>query len=367
MSEWKRVRIGDVLTLQRGFDITRASQHDGPVPVVSSGGISSFHDAAMVNAPGVVIGRKGTLGKVFYMTTDFWPHDTTLWVKDFKGSYPRFVYYFFLNFDVMGLDVGSANPTLNRNHVHPILVNWPSIREQVAISEVLGALDEKIAVNERIAATAEELASSIFRCSAAGTVELSSIVSLARSQVVPAGLTDETVDHYSLPAFDARKMPEVVAPGVIKSSKFLVDTPAVLLSKLNPGTPRVWCVDPAPARTSLASTEFLVLTPVDGVGVADVWAACVQPDVTEALAARASGTSNSHQRVKPSDVLASLVIDPRELSVNVRDIVASHVERARLARRETIALAELRDALLPKLMSGEIRVKDAERRVGEVV
>ena len=66
------------------------------------------HDASMVQAPGVVLGRKGTLGKVFYLDEDFWPHDTTLWVKQFNGNYPRFVYYFFTNLDVIQLDSGAA-------------------------------------------------------------------------------------------------------------------------------------------------------------------------------------------------------------------------------------------------------------------
>ena len=157
MGEWRTTTIGEVLTLQRGFDITRAQQRPGSIPVVSSGGISSYHDTPMVKAPGVVIGRKGTLGKTFYLSEDYWPHDTTLWVKDFKGNLPRFVYYFFTQLDVMGLDVGSANPTLNRNHVHPIQVRWPSHRDQDHIAAVLGALDDKIAVNERIVSGTDDL------------------------------------------------------------------------------------------------------------------------------------------------------------------------------------------------------------------
>ena len=84
--------IGEQVTLQRGFDITKKQQRFGNVPVVSSGGISSFHDEAMVKGPGVVLGRKGSLGTVFYINEDFWPHDTSLWVKDFKNNNSRFVY-----------------------------------------------------------------------------------------------------------------------------------------------------------------------------------------------------------------------------------------------------------------------------------
>ena len=140
---WIHTTIGEQAVLQRGFDITKRQQNPGSIPVVSSGGIKSFHDKAMVDAPGVVIGRKGTLGKVFYLEDDYWPHDTTLWVKDFKGNDPRFVYYFFTGLDVLHLDSGAANPALNRNQVHPINVDWPPVSEQPTIVATLDALVEE--------------------------------------------------------------------------------------------------------------------------------------------------------------------------------------------------------------------------------
>ena len=142
---WITTTIGAQVLLQRGFDITKAQQRSGTVPVVSSGGVSSYHDTPSANGPGVVLGRKGTLGSVFYLDQDYWPHDTTLWVKDFKGNVPRFVYYFFrsMSAELLALDNATADPALNRNHVHPIEVLWPSRRTQEAIVDVLGVLDEQ--------------------------------------------------------------------------------------------------------------------------------------------------------------------------------------------------------------------------------
>jgi type I restriction enzyme S subunit len=137
---WVETRIGDQVLLQRGFDITKDQQRDGHVPVVSSGGIKSYHDTAMVQGPGVVMGRKGTLGKVFYLESEYWPHDTTLWVKDFKGNNPRFVYHFFKGLDVSVLDSGTANPALNRNQIHPISVFWPPLGMQAKLASLLDAL-----------------------------------------------------------------------------------------------------------------------------------------------------------------------------------------------------------------------------------
>jgi type I restriction enzyme S subunit len=165
LDEWFYSTIGSQATLQRGFDITKAEQRSGAVPVVSSSGISSFHDLAKVKGPGVVLGRKGVVGSVHFLEVDFWPHDTTLWVKDFHGNNPKFVYYFFLSNsnELKGLDVGSANPTLNRNHVHPIKTIWPTLAEQNNIAEFLGALDDRIALLRETNATLEAMAQALFK------------------------------------------------------------------------------------------------------------------------------------------------------------------------------------------------------------
>ena len=128
---WFNTTVGDQLSLQRGFDITKRQQRPGQIPVVSSSGVKSFHDTPMASGPGVIIGRKGSLGTAFFVETDYWPHDTTLWVTDFKGNYPRFVYYFLKQLDVSHLDVGASNPTLNRNHLYPASVVWPDRDSQV--------------------------------------------------------------------------------------------------------------------------------------------------------------------------------------------------------------------------------------------
>ncbi|MDZ4057759.1 MAG: restriction endonuclease subunit S [Polynucleobacter sp.] len=141
---WVETTVGAQLTLQRGFDITKDQQRDGDVPVVSSGGIKSYHNTPMVKAPGVVIGRKGTLGKCFFIDQDYWPHDTTLWVKDFKGNEPRFVYYLLLGLDVKHLDSGTANPALNRNQVHPMKISWPPVSKQQELIHRFDALSEEI-------------------------------------------------------------------------------------------------------------------------------------------------------------------------------------------------------------------------------
>lgn len=162
MSSFVKGKIGDLLTLQRGFDITKKTQTDGSYPVVSSSGISSYHNEFKVKGPGVVIGRKGSLGTTFYLQSDYWPHDTSLWVKDFKGNDPKFIYYFLKALPLERLDSGSANPTLNRNFVHQVYILKPPLEVQVKIAAVLSALDAKIECNNRINAELEAMGKTLY-------------------------------------------------------------------------------------------------------------------------------------------------------------------------------------------------------------
>jgi type I restriction enzyme S subunit len=145
----------------RGFDITKNQQTEGLVPVVSSGGIKSYHSVAKVDAPGVIVGRKGTLGLVHYLEVPYWPHDTTLWVKDFHGNDPRFAAYFCDHLDFARYNSGGINPTLNRNTVHAEVVAYPTRDEQTKIGDILRRVEAKGQISERCAATLRSLFSTL--------------------------------------------------------------------------------------------------------------------------------------------------------------------------------------------------------------
>jgi type I restriction enzyme, S subunit len=172
---WELIRLGRKIELQRGVDITKDTQNEGSIPVVSSGGISSFHDRAIADGPGVIVGRKGTAGAVYYIEPDFWPHDTTLYVKDFGGNNRRFVYYKLFSMNLEGLDTGSANPTLNRNVVHPIWVSWPQVSEQIAIVTFLDAetakLDSMVAKVEEAIERLQEYRTALITAAVTGKVD----------------------------------------------------------------------------------------------------------------------------------------------------------------------------------------------------
>ncbi len=163
MGEWKSTTLGDVITLQRGFDLPSQKRMPGKIPIVSSSGITDYHSEVGVKGPGVVTGRYGTIGQVFLIKQDYWPLNTTLWVKDFHGNDPQFVSYLLRTIDFLSCSDKSSVPGVNRNDLHRIPVLLPPLSEQKRIAHILGTLDDKIELNRRMNATLEAMARALFK------------------------------------------------------------------------------------------------------------------------------------------------------------------------------------------------------------
>src|SRR6266496_3527933 len=160
---WKYCKLGDVLTLQRGFDLPERDRQPGNVPIISSSGISGYHNIAKVRAPGVVTGRYGTLGEVFYIKEDFWPLNTSLYVRDFKGNNPLFISYFLRTLNLAHQNGAGAVPGVNRNALHllPVRIPLPSIQRKIA--SILSAYDNLIENNTRRITILEEMARALYQ------------------------------------------------------------------------------------------------------------------------------------------------------------------------------------------------------------
>ena len=142
--------LQEVATLQRGFDLPSRSRKPGDVPIVSSAGISDWHGSYKVAPPGVVTGRYGTIGEVFFLNQNFWPLNTTLWVSDFHGNCAKYVYYLLQTIDYRSHSGKSGVPGVNRNDLHSEIVSIPtSVTEQKHIAEVLSDSDDLIQSLER--------------------------------------------------------------------------------------------------------------------------------------------------------------------------------------------------------------------------
>ena len=153
---WQKVKIIDFSPLQRGFDLPTDQIKEGTYPVVYSNGINNYHSEYKSKAPGVVTGRSGTIGEVTYVIQDYWPHNTSLWVTDFKDNHPKFVFYALQNLRLDRFYAGSGVPTLNRNDVHKQSILVPPPSEQKAIASLLETWDTAIEKTEALIAAKEK-------------------------------------------------------------------------------------------------------------------------------------------------------------------------------------------------------------------
>ena len=399
--EWHTATLGDVVSLQRGHDLSEDQRSAGSIPVMGSFGVTGYHNEARARGPGVTIGRSGaSFGATSYVEVDYWPLNTCMYVTDFRGNNPKFCYFLLKTIDFAGYNSGSAQPSLNRNFIYPIELRLPPRGDQDRIANLLGSLDDKIELNRRMAATLEEMARALFkswfvdfdpvRAKAEGrnpglpattaalfpdafggdglpvgwnSVTLGDLATLDRSTVDPSSLSDAVVDHYSLPAFDDNRAPVQEPASSIKSLKLSLSAPVVLFSKLNPDTPRVWPLRRA-GKIAVASTEFLALRPSRLSSL--TWLTCLlSSDVFVAKAAgMVTGTSKSHQRVQPDSLLRTPWPAPADVVMAAfEQVVAPLHERVDVLLESARQLAALRDTLLPKLISGELRIKDMGKDV----
>lgn len=388
---WTESRLGELCTLHGGTAFSRSLQgrSSGSIPFIKQSDMSLsansmyIHEsnnwvdeadllevrASPLPSMSVVFGKigEGLKRNRFRVLTR-----PTLIDNNMMGAVPnskvdqRFFAIVMSQIDMGSLAEGSALPYLRAEDVGNVRVLLPPMGDQRAIANVLGALDDKIESNRRIVKQSELLLLAHSNSlSALPTVALSQVSKSYRRPINPLNLGDEFVDHFSLPAFDVAALPERCRASSIMSGKFGIETISVLISRLNPGTPRVWCahVREVPA---MCSSEFLVLEPLDKSSIGALWLAAIHPTLGEQMVQRATGTSFSHQRIKSDDALSVEVPDIRAISDQTRTECDELVEMVGKRRSENEHLSRLRDVLLPELLSGRLRVKDAESMMENV-
>lgn len=203
MSEWKETTLGDIINFRRGHDLPKTEMKEGKIPVVGSNGIIGFHDISTTKAPCVSIGRSGNVGTPLIINQDCWAHNTTLYIDDFKGNDPYYIFYHLGTLNLKDYGGGSAVPTLNRNHIHPIPTKIPPLPEQKAIAHILGSLDDKIELNRQMNQTLEAMAQALFK---SWFVDFDPVIdnALAQGNPIPEELQARAEKRKGLP--DSKKL-----------------------------------------------------------------------------------------------------------------------------------------------------------------
>ena len=291
---------------------------------------------------------------------------------------------------------GSVQDNINLQTLDELRFLIPPLSEQRAIAHILGTLDDKIELNRRMNETMEAMARALFKSwfvdfdpvrakmegrdpglpqhladlfparlvdSELGPLPegwewatFGDIVEQLRENENPLASPDSIFRHFSIPAFDAGQSPKAEFGQSIKSQKSHVPSGVVLLSKLNPEIERVWFVDVQPDERAVCSTEFLVLRPRPPYGNSYAYCLARSPVFRQELEGLVTGTSKSHQRAQVAAILGLNVVKPADaLATSFERVARPLLQRTLECRRESRTLAALRDALLPKLMSGELR------------
>jgi type I restriction enzyme S subunit len=405
-SDWPEVQLGEVITLQRGFDLPSQNRKPGKVPIVSSSGISDYHSEIGVKGPGVVTGRYGTIGQVFLIKEDYWPLNTTLWVKDFQGNDPQFVSYMLRTIDFHSCSDKSSVPGVNRNDLHQIPVLIPPLAEQKSIAAVLGTLDDKIELNRRMNATLEAMARALFQ---SWFVDFDPVrakldgrnpaaLDPATAALFPDRFEDSAVGHiphgWSIgtitdccdrihsggtprrdePEFwDNGTIPwltsgEVRQPMITATENFISELGLKESSaKWVPENSTVVALYGATAGqvsflATAATTNQAICSLIPKTGF-EFFNYFAMRGATADMESKAVGSAQ--QNISKGIVEETVVVLPSAVILTEFTMAAGPLFRRWIANIEqSRTLATLRDTLLPKLLSGELSVADVERSAG---
>jgi type I restriction enzyme S subunit len=362
---WKECRLDDIIVFQRGHDLPKEKMNYGTIPVAGSNGIIGYHNIATTNGPGITIGRSGNIGTPHFYKSDFWAHNTVLYVKDFKDNNEKFVFYFLQTFDFTGFNSGSAVPTLNRNHIHEIPCLLPPLPEQKAIASVLASLDDKIDLLHRQNRTLEAMAETLFRQwfveEADEGWEMRGLLEVI--QLIGGGTPKTSIPEYwdgDIPwmsggdiatnhkSFINNTEKNITKDGLNNSSTKLLPQYATVITAR--GTVGKYCILASPMSFSQSNYGIL-----PNIKDCYFFTYLLTNHVVEELQSSAYGsvfdtiTTNTFKEIRIS-------LPDENIIRSFEEKVTPYFTKIFINTNQIRSLENLRDTLLPKLMSGDVRI-----------
>lgn len=377
--EWKEVRLGDILNFRRGHDLPHSAMKPGNIPVAGSNGVIGYHDTATPIKPILTIGRSGNVGKPYFYE-EAWAHNTTLYVDDFKGNDPKFLYYLCQTMPFANFGGGSAVPTLNRNHIHPLETKIPvKVEDQRRIASILSSLDRKIELNNKINADLEEMAQAIFKNwfvdfepfkdgkfvdSELGMIpegwkvgRLTDIIKL-----MPGGTpkTSEPLywDNGTIPFFSPKDVngvycfateKHITETGLNKCSSNLYPKDTIFITCR--GTVGKVCL--AACDMAMNQSNYAIRA-IDGYSQYYVF--FLVKSVVERLIKKSNGAVFS--AITSKDFDEEILIPSQKAVEDFTNVIDGFFRRIFTIGTENSRLSLLRDTLLPRLMSGELEIPE---------
>ena len=410
-SAFTECTFNELIQIQRGHDLPNSKRIDGGVPVAGSSGVVGYHNESKGLTPGITIGRSGSIGYVNFYIKPYFPLNTVLYVTDFKGNDPKFVFYFLKNFDFTNYNSGSVQPSLNRNFLNPAVLNVPSVGEQKVIAYLLGTLDDKIELNQKMNQTLEEIAKAIFkswfvdfdpvRAKAEGRhtglpPEISDLFpdELVESEIgeMPKGWQNGTLSRFLKIqggfAFKSRdfgevgfkvvKIKNINSNGTVnlencdrvkvsdkKLDRFVLFDGNVIIAMTGATVGKVGLISVRSSKIYLNQRVGRVVPKIEKNG--NCWFSYLSLSsnfVKEAVELLAYGSAQPNISSKYIEGI-NYINPPEEIILEFNKVCSPVFQKALLNIKESETLALLRDTLLPKLISGELRIPDAEKLLEE--
>ena len=382
--------LKDLVEIKYGKNQKHVKNSHGKYPILGTGGVIDLADQYLYDKPSVLIGRKGSIGKVKYIDKPFWTIDTLFYTKINETKVlPKFLYYKLSMIDFNYYNEGTTIPSLRTETLYRIKLDLPHLSAQKKVINTLGTIDNKIEINKKIIANLEELSQTLFKHwfvdfefpdengnpykSSGGEMidselgkipsnwkiyKLKDIASHKKETFNPKKSEEVTVKHFSLPAYDNEEQAIEEEVNKIKSNKWIINNNCVLFSKMNPDTKRIWLPVINNKKLNVASSEFVVMESPNNKVNSFIYNICLNSQFIDYLKANTTGSTNSRQRVKPTIAVNYKLAVEDSIVKKYSEIITPYMEKMKTLRSEIGKLTQLRDTLLPKLMSGEIEIPD---------
>ena len=365
MEEWIKCPLGDILNFRRGHDLPKTSMILGDIPVAGSNGIIGFHNVSTPISPCITIGRSGNVGTP-YIYDKCWAHNTVLYIDDYKGNDPKYLYYLLKTLPLASFGGGSAVPTLNRNHIHPLEVDFcRDIELQKKIAGILSKIDDKIELNRQINDNLEQQAQAAFnniivQYSECETINLSEIAVLNPKRAIAKGTLARSIEMAQLPtsgSFPAGWDMKEYNGGM----KF--QNGDTLMARITP------CLENGKVayinfleenEVAFGSTEYIVIASKGAIAPEVFYFLTRYNDFVDFAVKNMNGSSG-RQRVSAETIgtYKLPIISPEDMVI-LETIAKEALNKIKYNSLENIRLSEIRDTLLPKLMSGELEINEID-------
>lgn len=362
--EWEISELGEILTLKRGYDLTNKQRKPGKVPVFTSGGLNGYHDTAMVKAPGVVTGRYGTVGEVYYCEIDYWPHNTTLYVSEFKSVEVVYAYHLLRSINFKKYSDKSAVQGINRNHLHNEVLAIPNnSKEQRIIAAILSTWDEAISKTHQLIEQLKYRNDNIFQKLLTGRKRLRGF----NESWKEISLSDAFKERNEI-GYDYLTLLSIGSIGVYPQSQSekrdTSNSNKAKYKRICPGdigynTMRMW-----QGRSALSSLEgivspaYTIVTPKENQHPQFFAYLFKLPAVINKFFRNSQGLVEDTLNCKFKDFAKVKVVVPEyEEQVAIAEVLSKAVEEVFLYEKKLAALQQQKKGLMQKLLTGEVRVK----------